>query len=300
MAGQTQSAKSTKTDPKEAEKRALRVAPRLREHLGKVETVLRGLQDARESLQPGWMRTAASQADWLRQEIEAERFVIARGLSSAGTHKAEYARLISDAEIADVRLRPLIDASRTQADDLERAMGGPLSKWIGETEKNLAALFDAAEAGHAILLFDEADSLFGKRTEVKSGNDRNANLEVNYLLQRIERFSGICFLTTNHESAIDEAFRRRLAFHVRLSVPDAQERAQLWQTLLPSRAPVAESIDFATLGERLVMSGGYIRNAVLRAAFEASDEGTAISMDHLWRAGTTEYETMGKFMPSSR
>jgi SpoVK/Ycf46/Vps4 family AAA+-type ATPase len=117
-------------------------------------------------------------------------------------------------------------------------------------------LFDAAEAGHAVLLFDEADSLFGKRTEVKSSNDRHANLEVNYLLQRIERFTGICFLTTNHEAAVDEAFRRRLSFHLRFSIPDVDERAELWRRMLPAEAPVAEDIDFAALGTKLSMSGG--------------------------------------------
>ena len=108
------------------------------------------------------------------------------------------------------------------------------SKWVGETEKQLAALFDAAEAGHAVLLFDEADSLFGKRTEVKSSNDRYANLETNYLLQRLESFTGICLLTTNHESAIDAAFLRRLSLHVRFDLPDATERAQLWRAVLPA------------------------------------------------------------------
>ena len=111
-----------------------------------------------------------------------------------------------------------------------------VSKWIGETEKNLSALFDAAEAGHAVLLFDEADALFGKRTEVRSSNDRHANQEVNYLLQRLESFKGVCILTTNHDTAIDEAFRRRLAVHLRFSVPDVRERLQLWNALMPLRA----------------------------------------------------------------
>ena len=110
-----------------------------------------------------------------------------------------------------------------------------VSKWIGETEKQLGAMFDAAEAGHAVLLFDEADSLFGKRTEVKSSNDRYANLETNYLLQRLEAFTGTCILTTNHEANIDPAFLRRLALHVRFDMPDEAERAQLWRAVLPTR-----------------------------------------------------------------
>jgi len=168
------------------------------------------------------------------------------------------------------------------------------SKYIGETERNLAALFDAAEAGHAILLFDEADSLFGKRTEVKSSNDRYANLETNYLLQRLESFTGICLLTSNHESNIDPAFQRRLSLHVRFDVPEAEERESLWRAMLPTAAPVAASVDFAGLARRFVMSGGYIRNAALRAAFLAADEGTEITAKHLERAAKLEYEGMGK------
>ncbi len=169
-----------------------------------------------------------------------------------------------------------------------------VSKYIGETEKQLAAVFDAAEAGHAVLLFDEADSLFGKRTEVKSSNDRYANLETNYLLQRLEAFTGVCLLTTNHEQAIDEAFRRRLALHVRLPMPDEAQRAALWQAMLPARAAVAGPIDAGELARRFVMSGGYIKNAVLRAAYLAADEGGAISMALLRRAGQAEQEAMGR------
>jgi hypothetical protein len=168
------------------------------------------------------------------------------------------------------------------------------SKWIGETEKNLAALFDAAEAGCAILLFDEADALFGKRTEVKSSNDRHANAETNYLLQRLETFTGVCLLTTNHEHAIDEAFKRRISVHVRFPVPDADERARLWRALLPARAPVAPELGIARLANTFTMSGGYIRNAVLRAAFLAADDELPIATTHLERAARLEYEAMGK------
>jgi hypothetical protein len=173
--------------------------------------------------------------------------------------------------------------------DLSRVV----SKYIGETEKNLAAVFDAAESGHAILLFDEADAMFAKRSEVKSSNDRYANLETNYLLQRLEAFSGIAILTTNHETAIDEAFRRRLAMHLRFPDPDEAHRELLWRALLPARASVASDIDFGALARELPMTGGYIKNAMLRAAYLAADEGTAISMSHLWRAARGEYEATG-------
>jgi SpoVK/Ycf46/Vps4 family AAA+-type ATPase len=169
-----------------------------------------------------------------------------------------------------------------------------VSKYIGETEKQLAALFEAAESGHAILLFDEADSLFAKRTEVRSSNDRYANLEVNYLLQRIEEFSGITLLTTNHETAIDQAFMRRLAFHIRVPMPEEQERAALWQAMLPAKATTTGDLDFPGLAREFSMSGGYIKNAVLRAAYLSADAGTPISNEHLWRGARAEYEGMGK------
>ncbi len=169
-----------------------------------------------------------------------------------------------------------------------------VSKYIGETEKQLAALFDAAEAGHAVLLFDEADSLFGKRTAVKSSNDRYANLETNYLLQRLEAFDGVAILTSNHESAIDQAFMRRLAMHVRVPMPAVEQRAQLWKALLPTKAEVEADLDVGPLAEQFAMSGGYIKNAVLRAAFLAAHAGTAIGATHLRRAARAEYEAMGK------
>ena len=171
------------------------------------------------------------------------------------------------------------------------------SKYIGETEQHLAALFDAAEAGHAILLFDEADSLFGKRTEVRTSNDRYANLETNYLLQRLESFTGTAILTSNHESSLDPAFQRRLALHVRFELPDAHERARLWRAMLPAAAPLAPAVDLAALAAlacRFPLAGGHIRNAALRAAFLAADEGVAISAAHLEHAARAELEATGK------
>jgi SpoVK/Ycf46/Vps4 family AAA+-type ATPase len=169
-----------------------------------------------------------------------------------------------------------------------------VSKFIGETEKQLAALFDAAEHGQAILLFDEADSLFGKRTEVRSSNDRYANLETNYLLQRLESFDGICLLTTNHETSIDEAFMRRLSLHVRVPMPDEEHREQLWRTMLPVEAELEGIFDFVELAHDFVMSGGYIKNAVVRGAYLAAADGGAITFAHLERAARAEYESMGK------
>ncbi len=171
------------------------------------------------------------------------------------------------------------------------------SKWIGETEKNLAALFDAAEASQAVLLFDEADALFGKRTAQTSSNDKHANNETNYLLQRLETYTGICILTSNHASNIDPAFQRRLSLHLRFELPDAEERARLWNAMFPPSAPLEPALDFASLATRYEMSGGYIRNAALRAAFLAADEDGPISQRHLERAARVEYEGMGKIAP---
>jgi hypothetical protein len=168
------------------------------------------------------------------------------------------------------------------------------SKWIGETEKNLGALFDAAEDGQVMLLFDEADSLFAKRTEVKTSVDRYANMEVNYLLQRLDSFEGIAILTTNFGNAIDPAFKRRLTYRVTFPFPDEEMREQLWKSLIPAQVPVQGRLDFAALSQRFRLSGGYIRNAALRAAFLAAEEGVPLSHEHLERAIRMEFREIGK------
>jgi hypothetical protein len=168
------------------------------------------------------------------------------------------------------------------------------SKWIGETEKNLGSLFDAAEDGQVMLLFDEADSLFAKRTEVKTSVDRYANMEVNYLLQRLDSFEGVAILTTNFGNAIDPAFKRRLTYRVTFPFPDEEMREQLWKSLIPSQVPVQGTLDFAALSQRFRLSGGYIRNAALRAAFLAAEEGVALSHEHLERAIRMEFREIGK------
>jgi len=169
-----------------------------------------------------------------------------------------------------------------------------VSKWVGETEKQLAKVFEAAEAGHAMLLFDEADALFAKRSaEVKSAVDRYANLEVNYLLQRVESFGGVVVLTTNLDTSIDPALRRRLASHIVFGPPEAGERTQLWREMLDTGAPV-DDIDHGALADEFEeMTGANIRNSVLAAAFLAAEEGSTIGEDHLRRAARSEYRAMG-------
>jgi SpoVK/Ycf46/Vps4 family AAA+-type ATPase len=178
--------------------------------------------------------------------------------------------------------------------DLSRVV----SKWIGETEKNLAKVFDEAQLSNAIILFDEADSLFAKRTEVKSSVDRYANLEVNYLLQRMEAFGGVTILTTNFEDTIDTAFKRRITFKMRFEKPDAEARAALWEKIFPPACTLADDVDFAELGARYEMSGGNIRGAALRAAFLAAEAGTPISMALCHRAAEREAREMGLLIRS--
>ena len=172
-----------------------------------------------------------------------------------------------------------------------------VSKYVGETEKNLARIFDEAQDSHAMLLFDEADSLFGKRTRLDSAQDRFANLEVNYILQRMESFDGVSVLTTNAEAAIDPALQRRLNFRIRFPEPEIDERERLWRTLLPPATAVADGVDFRALAERYDMTGGYIKNAVVRAAVIAARAGRAMIAEDLWVGAHHEYLEMGKVMP---
>jgi SpoVK/Ycf46/Vps4 family AAA+-type ATPase len=165
-------------------------------------------------------------------------------------------------------------------------LSAAVSKYIGETEKNLRRVFDAAELGGAILLFDEADALFGRRTEVKDSHDRYANIEVGYLLQRMEAYRGLAILTTNLKGAIDPAFLRRIRFVVQFPRPDEAARRAIWERIFPERAPV-EALDLDALG-RLDVTGGAIRNIALRAAVLAAEEGTAVSMPQLARAARAE------------
>jgi SpoVK/Ycf46/Vps4 family AAA+-type ATPase len=172
-----------------------------------------------------------------------------------------------------------------------------MSKWLGETEKNLAELFDAAEPGHVVLLFNEADSLFGKRTaDVKSSNDRYANLETNYLLQRLERFGGLAILTTNLAGAIDPAFKRRFAYDVYFSFPSTEMRAELWRRTLPAEAR-GRDIDFAELAEAYELSGGFIKVACERAAYLAAGANRLIDASLIHQTVVRMYRERGKLSP---
>ena len=168
-----------------------------------------------------------------------------------------------------------------------------IDKFIGETEKNLGKIFDEAAKAQAIILFDEADALFAKRTEVKSSNDRYANQEINYLLQKLESYNGITILTTNLSKSIDDAFRRRIRFIVDFPMPDVKARASLWKRMIPPEGPIENDIHWTWLAETFEMSGGHIRNAVLKASIAAASDNSPINMKHLAKAAIDETHAMG-------
>ena len=189
-------------------------------------------------------------------------------------------------------------AHELQLDLYKIDLSGVVNKYIGETEKNLAKIFHEAEASNAILFFDEADALFGKRTEVKDSHDRYANIEVNYLLQRMEEYRGLAILATNRKSSLDRAFLRRLRFLVDFPFPDAAERKQIWMRSFPKDAKdgaKVEALDFDSLA-RLEISGGNIRNIVLNAAFLAAEKGGSIGMDEILHAVRREYAKIDKLV----
>jgi len=169
-----------------------------------------------------------------------------------------------------------------------------VSKYIGETEKNLSRVFQEAESSNAILFFDEADALFGKRSEVKDAHDRYANIEINYLLQRIEEFEGVVILASNLRKNIDEAFSRRMQFVIEFPFPDVAHRYGIWKQHFPADAPIGEDVDLTYLAERFTLSGGGIKNVVVNAAFLAAAEGRPIRMRHLIHATRREYEKTGR------
>jgi SpoVK/Ycf46/Vps4 family AAA+-type ATPase len=169
-----------------------------------------------------------------------------------------------------------------------------VSKYIGETEKNLARIFTEAETSNAILFFDEADALFGKRSEVRDSHDRYANIEISYLLQQMETFEGVAILATNLRKNMDDAFVRRLAFTIHFPFPEADDRLRIWRGTWPAAAPVSSDVDLDFMARRFRLAGGNIRNIALAAAFLAADDGKTVAMPHLIRATRQEFHKMGK------
>ncbi len=214
------------------------------------------------------------------------------GVGSRGTRGLGISALFAGASGTGKTLAAEVLAHELRLDLYRIDLSSVVSKYIGETEKNLRRVFDAAEEGGAVLLFDEADALFGKRSEVKDSHDRYANIEVSYLLQRMEAYRGLAILTTNLKSALDTAFLRRIRFIVHFPFPDGEQRAEIWRRIFPRPMPT-KNLDVSKLA-RLNVTGGNIRNIMLNAAFLAADANEPVRMMHLLRAASTEYAKLEK------
>ncbi len=169
-----------------------------------------------------------------------------------------------------------------------------VSKYIGETEKNLDHIFQEGETSNAILFFDEADALFGKRSEVRDSHDRYANIEIAYLLQKMDEYDGIVILATNLRKNIDEAFSRRMHFALEFPIPDEADRYRIWKSIFPPEVPLDKDIDFEFMAKQFKITGGNIKNIALGAAFLAAEDGGCINIENLVRATKREYQKMGK------
>ena len=171
-----------------------------------------------------------------------------------------------------------------------------VSKYIGETEKNLARIFAEAETSNSILFFDEADALFGRRSEVRDSHDRYANIEISYLLQKMEEYVGVVILATNFRRNMDDAFVRRMHFTIEFSFPNENDRRRIWERIWPDDMPRSPELDLNFMADRFEVAGGSIRNIALAAAFLAADDGRVVNISHLIRATQREYQKMGKVM----
>ncbi len=185
-------------------------------------------------------------------------------------------------------------ANEIQLDLYKVDLSTVISKYIGETEKNLSHIFREAENSNSILFFDEADAIFGKRTEISDAHDRYANIEVSYLLQKMEEYNGIVILASNFRSNMDDAFMRRIRFIIEFPFPDEESRLKIWKIHFPEQAPVAEDIDYSFLAKQFSIPGGNIKNVILNAAFQAAKCDTAIAMEHIIEGTKHEYEKIGK------
>jgi hypothetical protein len=256
------------------------------------------LDDLAERIRPaaGWdeLVLPERQTEVLREivlQVRNRALVYERwGFGDRGAHGLGITALFAGSSGTGKTLAAEVLAHELRLDLYRIDLSQVVSKYIGETEKNLRRVFDAAEGCGAVLLFDEADALFGKRSEVKDSHDRHANVEVSYLLQRMERYSGLAILTTNLKEALDAAFLRRIRFVVQFPFPDSPQRAEIWRRAFPAATPTA-GLDVAKLA-RLNIAGGNIRNIALGAAFLAADAGQPVGMGHVLRAARREYDKL--------
>jgi SpoVK/Ycf46/Vps4 family AAA+-type ATPase len=219
------------------------------------------------------------------------------GFASKGSRGLGISALFAGASGTGKTMAAEVLASELRLDLYRIDLSQVVSKYIGETEKNLRRVFDTAEVSGAILLFDEADALFGKRSEVKDSHDRYANIEISYLLQRMEAYRGLAILTTNLKNVLDTAFLRRIRFVVQFPFPDSTNRAEIWRRVFPEQTPT-ESLDVNKLA-KLNLVGGNIRNIALQAAFLAAEHDEPVRMLHLLRAARTEYAKLERPLTDS-
>jgi hypothetical protein len=253
------------------------------------------LDDLAQRIEPaaGWddLVLPEAQRETLQQiaaQVRARAVVHHRwGFAARSSRGLGTAALFSGAAGTGKTMAAEVLAGELDLDLYRIDLSAVVSKYIGETEKNLRRVFDSAEGSGAILLFDEADALFGKRTEVRDSHDRYANIEISYLLQRMEAYHGLAILTTNLEGALDRAFMRRLRFVVRFPLPDAAQRREIWERTFPAATPLG-TLDLDALA-RLDVAGGNIRNIGINAAFLAADGGARVEMEHLLAAARSEY-----------
>lgn len=258
------------------------------------------LDDLAQRIEPiaGWLDLVLPEAQGQTlHEIAAQVHQRAKvyetwGFASKGTRGLGISALFAGASGTGKTMAAEVLANELRLDLYRIDLSQVVSKYIGETEKNLRRVFDAAEEGGAVLLFDEADALFGKRSEVRDSHDRYANIEISYLLQRMEAYRGLAILTTNLKSVLDPAFLRRLRFVVPFPFPDTGQRAEIWRRIFPARTPL-DNLDVNKLA-RLNVAGGNIRNIALQAAFLAADANEPVRMSHLLRATRSEYAKLEK------
>jgi hypothetical protein len=270
---------------------------------------------AREASSPGLLNLGHKiepRFDWDDLVLPAEQIAILHEIVDTVRHRAFVLEewglgrsLVSSAGTAILFSGPPGTGKTMAAEVLARHLGldlykidlsGIVSKYIGETEKNLEKVFAEAEDSNAILFFDEADAIFGKRSEVSDAHDRHANIEVAYLLQRMESYNGVTILATNLRGNLDEAFFRRLHFAVDLPFPEAPDRLRIWQALFPRGVPKAPDLDLDLMARRFKLAGGNIRNVLVAASYLAAANGGTLTMAHLLHGARREFQKMGRML----
>ncbi len=228
---------------------------------------------------------------WVRQQVKV---LGGRGFEKRLPYRYGLSALFSGPSGTGKTMAAQVLSGQLNLDLYRVDLSHVVSKYIGETEKNLGQLFDESHRSGAILFFDEADALFGKRSEVNDAHDRSANVEIGYLLQRMEEHDGIVILATNRKQDMDEAFSRRFDITVSFPMPDEALRLRIWEGMFPRAAAKDQALDFRVLARKFEFSGGEIRNVVLATAYLTADEGQPIATSHLKQALIRERRKSGR------